>query len=306
MQFGLTTPVVTLLPRTHADWEATAGTAELRRIVQAADRLGFHHVTCSEHVAIPVDVATVRGGRYYDPAATLGFIAAITERVRLLTHVIVLPYHHPLAVAKRYGTLDHLSGGRVILGVGVGSLQQEFALLGVDFAQRGAQYEDALQALRAALGRRQPAYDGSHYRFEKFLVDPCAVQSHLPIWIGGRSARSLRRALRFADGWDPFGLRLDQVRQLIARARDSAEWSQRTAPFSVALSPESPLALDDAEQIERTRAVIDAYRAAGATAMNLRFAHRSLDHLLELLEKFAATFDGEVHHEGTKVTKRDL
>jgi probable F420-dependent oxidoreductase len=281
MRFGLTTPIVTLVPRTHAPWEVEAGPDDLCKIATAADRLGYDHLSCSEHVAIPAAAAPVRGGRYYDPAATLGFIAALTRRIRLLTHVIVLPYHHPLAVAKRYGTLDRLSAGRVILGVGVGSLETEFDLLGVDFAGRGARYEDALRALRAALGQRQPEYRGAHYQFSGFIIDPCAVQARLPIWIGGRSARSLRRALELADGWDPFGLGHPQLADLLARARQWPQWRDRRDPFEVVLSPEEPLAL------ERAHETVAAYARIGATAMNLRFQHRSLEHYLELLEQFA-------------------
>lgn len=286
MRFGLTTPVVTLVPRSHAAWEATAGPEELRRIAVAADRFGYDFVSCSEHVGIPTAVAAVRGGRYYEPAATLGFIAAITQRVRLLTHVIVLPYHHPLAVAKRYGTLDRLSGGRVILGVGVGSLAPEFELLGIDFAGRGPRYEDALRALRAALGGRQPSYCGPYYEFGDFIVDPCAVQPRVPIWLGGRSARSLRRALELGDGWDPFGLGLEQLGALLDRARRWPQWAARQEQFDVVLTPEEPLALDDAAAVRQT---IAAYARIGATAMTLRFRHRSLDHLLELLEQFATS-----------------
>ncbi len=287
MHFGLTTPILTLVPRTHAAWEVDAGPDELRQIAQAADRLGYHHLTCSEHVGIPRDVAAIRGGRYYDPAATLGFIAAVTQRVRLLTHVLVLPYHHPLAVAKRYGTLDCLSGGRVILGVGVGSLKEEFELLGADFAGRGALYEDALRALRAALGRREPEYHGAHCDFAGFIIDPCAVQARMPIWIGGRSVRSLRRALEFGDGWDPFGFSAAQLEDLLARARDWPQWRQRAEPFDIVLSPEPALALDDAAEVEQARELVARFQRMGATALNLRFRHRSLAHYLELLERFA-------------------
>jgi probable F420-dependent oxidoreductase len=287
MRFGLTTPVVTLVPRTHAPWEAGAGPEELRAIALAADRLGYAHLTCSEHVGIPVEVAKVRGGRYYDPAATLGFLAAITTRIGLVTHVVVLPYHHPLALAKRYGTLDRLSGGRVILGVGVGSLAEEFELLGADFAGRGARYEDALRALRAALGRHEPEYHGSHYDFSGFVVDPAAEQEHMPIWIGGRSARSLRRALQLADGWDPFGLDRSRLAELLRRAEDSPEWANRAVPFDVVLSPERAIALDDVSQVQEVVDLIAAYRDIGATAMNLRFRHRSLAHFLGLIERFA-------------------
>ena len=259
MRFGLTTPIVTLVPRSHAPWETDAGPAQLRQIVQAADRLGYHHVTCSEHIGIPTEVAKVRGGRYYDPAATLGFFAGITERVRLLTHVVVLPYHHPLAVAKRYATLDRLSGGRVILGVGVGSLREEFDLLGVDFDGRGPQYDDALKALRAGLSSHTPTYAGTHYRFDDFLIDPTAVQARLPIWLGGRSPRSLRRALRYGDGWDPFHLTIEQLRDLLTRAREWPEWRARSDPIDVALSPDAPLSLETSEDTDRAVALIRTY-----------------------------------------------
>ena len=288
MRFGLTTPIVTLVPRRHALWEEGAGVDELRQIAQAADRLGYHHLTCSDHVAIPAAVATARGGRYYDPFATLGFIAAMTQRIRLVTHVLVLPYHHPLEVAKRLGTLDQLSGGRVVAGVGVGSLREEFELLGVDFAGRGARYEDALRALRAALGQRQPVYHGSHFAFRDFVVDPCAVQARMPIWLGGRTPRSLRRAVSYADGWDPFGFSQAQLGALLARARQWPEWRARSAPLELVLSPEHPLDVSSPGGISDTAAVIRQYEQLGATALNLQFRHGSLAHLLDQLETFMA------------------
>src|SRR5262249_39697165 len=147
-------------------------------------------------------------------------------------------YHHPVAIAKRWGTLDRLSGGRVILGVGVGTLAEEFDLLGVAFADRGPRYEDALRALRAAFGRRAPEYAGTHWRFGGILVDPCGVQERVPIWLGGRSPRSLRRALALGDGWDPFRLTLDELSALLRRARDWPVWRQRSAPFDVVLTPD--------------------------------------------------------------------
>jgi probable F420-dependent oxidoreductase len=288
VRFGLTTPIVTLVPRSHATWEADGGPRELAEIARAADRLGYGHLSCSEHVAIPTPVAEVRGGRYYDPPATLGYLAAVTQRIRLLTHVIVLPYHHPLEVAKRYGTLDRLSGGRVILGVGVGSLKEEFDLLGIDFEGRGPRYEDALRALRAALGQRRPEYRGTHYAFGDFIVDPCAVQRHVPIWIGGRSPRSLRRALELADGWDPFALSTDQLRELLGRARDWPQWQRRTEPFDVALAPERPLKLRGRDDVQSAIDTVSALQRIGATAVNLRFASTSLAHYLEQLDLFAA------------------
>ncbi len=290
MKFGIVTPVVTLSQRSHAEWERGAGPVEIRQIATAADRLGYEYLTCSEHVAIPESALASRGGRYYDPAATLGYVAAVTQRIRLLTHVIVLPYHHPLTLAKRYGTLDTLSGGRLTFGVGVGSLEEEFNLLGVPFDDRGPRFEDALRALRAAFGKETPEYSGSHFTFSGFRIDPHSLQRCPPIWLGGRSPRSLRRALEFGDGWNPFLLSPEELRQILGRARRSAAWEKRhaaTADFELALTPERPFALESEGDFEAARSIVRTYRSIGATALNIRLAHRSADHYVDLLGRFA-------------------
>ncbi|MGW8885417.1 LLM class flavin-dependent oxidoreductase [Streptomyces sp. NPDC055749] len=124
MRLGINSPVVTAVPGVHSPWERTAGIEELGAVAEAADRLGFDHLTCSEHVAVPADIAEQRGGTYWDPLATFGYLVARTRRIRFATQVLVLGYHHPLALAKRYGTLDRVSGGRLVLGLGVGSLEE--------------------------------------------------------------------------------------------------------------------------------------------------------------------------------------
>ena len=287
MRFGLVTPIVTRHPQHDAAWTEAAGPEEIARIAVAADRLGYHHLTCSEHVAIPVDVAPVRGARYYDPLATFGFLAAQTSRIRFLTHVLVLGYHHPLEIAKRYGTLDRLCGGRLVLGVGVGTLAEEFALLGAEFTDRGERYEDALRALRASFGRRAPSYAGSHHRFDGVLVDPCGVQEEIPIWLGGRTRRSLRRALAFGDGWDPFGLSLDQLDAMLAAARRGREWEQRRSPFDLVLPIDRLLDPVDASDRDALVERCGRYRDLGTTVLNLRLRHRSLQHYLEQLDVVA-------------------
>ncbi len=288
MRFGIVTPVVTLAARTHADWERSAGPDEIAHIAMAADRLGYSHMTCSEHVGIPRAAVAVRGGRYYDPAATLGYIAAVTKQIRLLTHVVVLPYHHPLEVAKTYGTVDRLSKGRLVLGVGIGSLEEEFNLLGVPFADRGERYEDALRAVRAAFGVERPSYQGSHYRFSDFVIDPCSDQSRPLLWVGGRSRRSLRRALSFGDGWDPFGLDATQLREAIDWARSTEAWKSRqreSPPFDLVLTPE-PFDLESTADVEQARSIVRTYREVGATVVNIRFRHRSLRQYVEMLQRF--------------------
>ncbi|WP_396904412.1 TIGR03619 family F420-dependent LLM class oxidoreductase [Mycolicibacterium phlei] len=275
MKLGITTPVVTNVAGAPLTWEADAGIAEIARVAQEADRLGYHHLTCSEHIGVPSAEAGRRGSRYWDPLATFGYVAARTERIRLVTMTLVLGYHHPLAIVKRYGTLDHVSNGRVILGVGVDTLREEFDLLGAPFEDRGPRADDALRALRAALASNEPSYHGEYYSFEGLTVDPCALQPHMPIWVGGRTRRSLRRALTLADGWCPFGIPV----------QTAAEWLRaREIPpgFEVVLAADR--ALDPVGDPDATAAALRELAAAGATIVSARFRHRSLTHYLEQLQ----------------------
>ena len=287
LRFGLVTPIVARLGR-EKTWEADAGPAELREIAVAADRLGFEFLTCSEHVGIPTDVAPVRGRRDYEPLATCGFLAALTTRIRFLTNILVLPYHHPLSVAKRYGTLDRLCDGRLMLGVGVGSLEEEFNLLGAQFEGRGAIYSEALTALRASFGRREPVFEGEHFSFSDFIIDPCGVQQSVPIWLGGRTALSLRRALAAADGWTPFSLGSDEVADMLAQARGLPEWKERTAPFDVALGPAQQADVTQPAGVERLVDGVASAAKAGASVINLGTRSTSLAHYLDQLETIAA------------------
>lgn len=289
MQLGILTPVLTLVAASHASWEQDGTIDDVARIVEAADRLGYDHVTCSEHVAIPEEAVPIRGGRYWDPLATFGYLAARTDRIRFLTDVLVLGYHHPLEIAKRYGTLDRVCNGRLVLGLGVGSLEEEFDLLGVPFADRGARADDHLRALRASMSVPDPSYDGAYYRFGGMVVDPCAVQEHVPFWIGGRTGRSLRRAVALGDGWCPFGLAPDAIERLLTTARSSDAWDERARPLEVVLQnarPIDPLAASDAAA-ESARAL----QHAGATMLSLRFVHHSVEHYIEQLEAMVAVID---------------
>lgn len=281
LKLGIVTPVLTLLPRAHATWEETGTFADVVGIVRQADELGYHHCTCSEHVAIPAPVAETRGGRYWDPLATFGALGALTTTIRFAAHVLVLGYHHPLAIAKRYGTLDEVTNGRVILGVGVGSLREEFDLLGAAFDDRGDRADDAMRALRAALSMREPSYHGPYYDFSGFVVDPHARQTHVPMWVGGRTARSLRRAVELGDGWAPFGLSSNELGAMLARARDTSAWAARATPIDVLLQNEHPL--DPAAVPDRVGEQLARFTEIGATGVNVRFVHHSPVHYSEQL-----------------------
>jgi probable F420-dependent oxidoreductase len=276
MRFGIATPVVVRLAGTKG-WEADAGIAELAEIARTADRLGYHHLTCSEHVGVPQSVAETRGVTYWDPLATFGYMAAVTEQIRLVTNVLVLAYHHPLEIAKRYGTLDVVCGGRLILGFGVGSLKEEFDLLGAPFDDRGPRGDDALKALRASLGRREPSYRGPFYDYGGFVIDPCAIQQDMPFWIGGRTLRSLRRAVALANGWTPFALAGEQVAAMLARVDVPPD-------FDVVLSAEHRM--DPLKDPDGTRRAIEAVAGRGGTILAVSVVSDSLAHYLEQIEAF--------------------
>lgn len=272
MKLGIATPVVTNVAGAPLTWEKSASIEDIGRVAEVADRLGYHHMTCSEHIGLPSSETGRRGARYWDPLATFGYVSARTKQIKLATMTLVLGYHHPLAIVKRYGTLDHVSGGRVILGVGVGSLKEEFDLLGAPFDDRGARGDDALRALRAALPSNEPTYDGEFYSFGGLTVDPCALQPHMPIWIGGRTKRSLRRAVTLADGWCPYYVSIDTA----------AEWLQTfevPAGFEVVMPAAQPL--DPVGEPEATKETLVALAAGGTTILSARFIHHSLEHYLE-------------------------
>lgn len=276
MRIGIVTPVLTRLPGAHDAWETGADIENVAEIVEAADRLGFHHVTCSEHVGVPMEIAESRGATYWDPLATFGYLAARTSQIRFATQVLVLGYHHPLEIAKRYGTLDQVSGGRVILGLGVGSLAEEFALIGSDFDGRGERADDALRALRSSVGQRVPEYHGTHYDYAGFVVEPNA-RADIPFWIGGQGARSLRRATELGTGWVPFGIGPEEIRVMLGHA-------SLPEGFEVVLSSGS---LDPQGDPSRVQARLQRLRAVGATIIGASIKAASLKHYLEQLAALA-------------------
>lgn len=276
MRIGIQSPIVFQLPGAFSPWEASAGADELVALARAADQLGFHHLTCAEHVGVPEPVAQTRGGTYWDPLVTLSLLAGHTRWIRLATQVVVLGYHHPLELAKRYGTLDRISRGRLILGVGVGSLEEEFEQLGVPFTDRGPRADESMRALRASFGRRVPEFHGEYWDYEGFVVDPHGVQEHLPMWVGGYSMRSLRRAVNLGDGWVPFGLSNEKAQQMLSRV-------ETPDGFDVVL----PVTVDPLQDPDRTRTALDRAHAAGATIAAATVRATSLEHYLDQLAALA-------------------
>ena len=226
MQLGIMTPILSW--RAGApDWVQQGGIDDVAEIVGAAERLGYAFCTCSEHAALTRGERERRSWAYWDPLASFSYLAARTSSIHLVTWLVVLGYHHPVALAKRYGQLDLMSNGRLVLGVGVGTLKEEFALLGAPFEDRGPRADDAIRAIRAIWGQPWATYAGTHYDFADWWVMPHVPRTKLPILVGGRTRRSLRRAIELGDGWAPFALNLDQIQETLAWGRSLDGWAHR-------------------------------------------------------------------------------
>lgn len=279
-QLGVITPVLSRFPGMHADWEAEATIEHVRRIAQAAESHGYDYITCSEHIAISAEGQS--GGCYWDPLPTFGYLAAFTSQLRFTVTVLVMPYHHPLDIVKRYGTLDQICEGRLNLGVGVGYLKGEFDAIGAPFDDRGPRSDDAIRALRASFGQVRPVYKGEFYEYRDIVVDPCGVQQHLPIWVGGQSRRSLRRAVELGDAWVPFATSADDIAEWLGRATATDAWHARERPLEVIIP--GPRPVDPIDDPVGALAMVRSFRDAGATGTQLRYVHNSLEHYLEQLE----------------------
>jgi len=195
----------------------------LARWAQTAEGLGFDLLMVSDHIAVTADVAEQYPAPFYEPFTTLAWLAGLTHRVRLGTTVLIVPYRHPLLVARMAANLNDLSGGRLVLGVGVGWARQEFDALGVAFAERGRLTDEHLLAIRAAWR------DDQDYR-----------GGQIPIWIGGNSDAALRRAVRLGDAWHPLRFTPGWLTGAVDRLETAAADQHRPRP---ALMPRIALQL---------------------------------------------------------------
>ena len=215
--WGMQLPVQSKSKTFAEPWEVDAGPAELVAVTRAVEAAGGFYVAVCDHTAIPADaIGEHMRTTWYDTWTTLGWLAAATERVYLMSHVSILSYKHPLFTAKSVCTLDALSNGRAILGVGAGHLQGEFEVLGIDFAQRGKLLDDALPVVVKALEEEFPDADGVFNVRGQVGIAPRPVQSpRPPVWVGGSSAAAIRRAATMGDGWLPQGTPKDEMKPFL-------------------------------------------------------------------------------------------
>jgi probable F420-dependent oxidoreductase len=287
MQFGVALPNFSRL-----------GTREaLVEVARAAEDLGYASVWTTDHVMM------ARGqeepyGRILEAMVALTWVAPLTQRVRLGTSVIVLTQRQPVLLAKQAATLDYLSGGRLILGVGAGWNQREFGFLGMPFENRGRRLDEFIRALRELWTSPDPRFEGHDVRFADVLFEPKPVQpGGPPIWLGGSSPAALRRAARLCDGWQPVGATPDAVaagmrtiRELAGERRVECGVRLRTAvgrrlPEQRGASGQVHASLSGSR--DEVLRKIDAYAEAGVEHMLIGFPTQDLSEFLDQLRLFA-------------------
>ncbi|MFF3978394.1 LLM class F420-dependent oxidoreductase [Streptomyces sp. NPDC001828] len=279
-------------------WEADAGPEDLAEIARAADRSGFAYLASCDHVGVPRRLAGPMSTIWYDPVATLSFLAGITDRVLLMSHVAVVGLRHPLVTAKQYATLDHLSGGRLILGVGAGHVREEFEAVGADFEGRGPVLDETIDALRAALGPEEyPSFRGERFAFEGLGQRPRPAQRHVPVWVGGSSPAAVRRAALRGDGWLPQGDPRSQLPAQITKLKTLREQAGIAEPITVgAITEALYVGEPDWDTGRRTLTgkpealaeSLRAYRAMGVDQIQVRFRSRSRSELIDQMGAFGA------------------
>lgn len=303
--FGLHLPIAAQSLSFAQGWEAECGPAEMREIAEAADRLGYFYLAVSDHIAVPRELAGRMSTVWYDTVATLSWCAAVTTQIRLMSYVAILPYRHPLDSAKAYSTVDALSGGRLILGVGTGHAKGEFEALGVDFRSRGKLLNESIDAIAQAFREEYPAHEGNAFRYAEVGLQPRPIQRpRPPIWVGGSSRAAIRRAAERGDGWLPQGppeMGMDGAIELLRTHRAEVRGG---APIEIGQNapwmyvgkptwdlPEGTLHGTPEELAEPLRAA----KALGVSHMGVRTRARSASEQIDQLEAFQRDVAPLVH-----------
>ena len=298
--FGMQLPIQSQSTLYLQPWELDAGPDEMAAVARACEDAGFFYVGVCDHTFIPERLAPAMGATWYDTVATLGWLAGVTSRIRLLSHIYVAALRHPLRAAKEFATLDVLSGGRVICGVGAGHVREEFDLIGPPFEERGRATDEAVTALARGLASANPTLDGPRWPAADVALGPRPVQSpRPPIWIGGSSPAALRRAAQLGDGWLPQSLGADadllgELRRLREELRDGAPLDVGglsdslyvgTPPSGFELPPRTTTG-----SAETVAASLRPFAEAGVGQVQVRFPARSATELCDQI----ATFGSEV------------
>jgi probable F420-dependent oxidoreductase len=243
----------------------------IRDYAQAAEDLGYEHLLAYDHV-LGADPSNREGWRgythktmFHEPLTLFSYLAAITQRLELVSGVIVLPQRQSALVAKQAAEVDVLSSGRLRLGVGIGWNTVEYEALGEDFHTRGARIEEQIEVMRLLWTREVVSFEGKYHRIDEAGINPLPVQRPIPVWMGARADVGLRRTARVADGWFPLGRPDDKMRQSVERLFGYVEEAGRE-PESVGI--EARLDVGRVPQ-EEWKEQTEAWRSLGATHISV-------------------------------------
>jgi probable F420-dependent oxidoreductase len=280
---------------------------EVVAVAAAAEQAGFGAYACTEHPAPPAQWLSSGGHQTLDPFVTLGFVAAATTRIRLLTYLAVAPYRNPSLLAKAAASVDVLSGGRLTLGLGAGYLEGEFDALGVPFEERSRLLDEALDVLPRHWSGVPFSYEGKGFVARDILARPAPVQHPIPIWIGGNSRASHRRIAERAQGWMPLvgppalsaflGTpvvgSVDELAASILQLREAVAGAGRDPTAIDVLYPYADADVASVDgHVERHREAFGALESVGVTWVALSVPVPSLDGALEAIEHLGASYLG--------------
>ena len=282
MRFGLSLP----------NNQGVARIDSLVALAVDAEQRGLDSVWVSEHLFHASYVEQrLNGAPYHEALTVLTATAVATSRVRLGTSVLVLPWHHPVRLAKTVASLDTLSGGRVTLGLGVGNAADEYAALGVDFHQRGRIADEMLGAMRALWTEDLPVFSGEHFNFAGLRFAPKPTQPELPLWIGGNTNAALRRVAHHGHGWHPLSVSPAELRHGLQTLRRHTDRALRVAVRLMINITDTSWARPVEERktargtLEELRALFLAYADAGATDIILDANTPDLSAIRNMLDK---------------------
>jgi probable F420-dependent oxidoreductase len=279
--------------------------AGMSRVARAVEECGYDAISFSEHPAPSHKWLSAGGHESLDQTSALAFCAAVTSRVRLMTYLLVLPYHHPFLAAKALSTVDLLSGGRLTVVAGTGYLRSEFLALNIDMSQRNELFDESLEVLRGAWSQAPFAYQGRHFTARGVVSRPGPVQpGGPPVLIGGNSARARRRAAR-NQGWSPLMVSPEVARTSrtpaigtvaelaagIREVRDAAARVSATAdPLTIQVHTQQAGFMQQPGSAQEHRDHVGQLGEAGVDSFVVRPPGDSVDHAIDALRRYAAAF----------------
>jgi len=286
-----------------AQWATRLSAPDFQRIAAALDDLRYSAIATSEHLAMPYFEVPRLGPFWMDALTVMSFVAGATRRIRVDASVLVLPYHHPLSLAKALSTMDVLSGGRLNVSIGVGHAVREFEVLGIPFEERGAISDETLEAMLELWSSEEPSFHGRYFQIDGLAFEPKPVQQpRPPIYVGGNSKPALRRAARF-DGWEPnpTEFSVEEMPPLIDYIRWQPDFAGKEETFEISWVGTLPglgrpifAELSDGERADyggRIAERLEYVRGLGATTVSVPMPiTQSADDYLD----FVTWFDAEV------------